>query len=268
MQVSNAIYTELGDELECDFSPATVRSTASGFQQYYTNLPNCAGAIDGTHFNMHQPLGGPRSADYFDRKSNFSIVMQAVVDSNLRFLDFYVGEPGSVHDTRVLHKSKLWDQARGGHIFQSPVVMADGVAFTPFILGDAGYPLLPWLMTPFLTTQALSAAQRNYNHWHSSTRMVVERAFGMLKNRWRLLLGKAQIRDPVRMCKIVAACIALHNFCLSQNDDAVERPPDEEPAFQEVEGEGQDNAPIDAIQKRNAIVAFWNANMPNRDAMG
>ena len=188
--------------------------------------------------------------------------MQAVVDSNLRIIDFYVGEPGSVHDTRVLHKSKLWDRASKGQILREPTVLVEGIPFKPFLLGDAGYPLLPWLMTPFLANQSLSQAQQNYNFWHSSTRMVVERAFGMLKNRWRLLLGKSRIRDPSRMCKVVAACVALHNFCLSQSDDAVEVPSDIDIVPPEECGD-QEAVLADAAEKREALVQFWQNNKPS-----
>lgn len=49
-----------------------------------------------------------------------------------------------------------------------------------WLLGDSGYPLRPWLMTPFLTPQA--GQQEKYNASHIKTRNCVERAFGVLGN--------------------------------------------------------------------------------------
>ena len=51
-----------------------------------------------------------------------------------------------------------------------------------YIIGDGGYPLLTWLITPF--SGGLTTSQREYNFKLSSTRIVVERAFGRLKKMW------------------------------------------------------------------------------------
>jgi len=50
------------------------------------------------------------------------------------------------------------------------------------ILGDSAYPFLPHLLTPYRDTGRLTASQANFNFIHSSTRNVVERAFGCMKN--------------------------------------------------------------------------------------
>eukprot|EP00955_Chlamydomonas_euryale_P099816 365245-Chlamydomonas_euryale.AAC.3 len=53
--------------------------------------------------------------------------------------------------------------------------------FTPYILGDAGYASLSWLMTPIPTAQANTTDLVRWNTVHSSARMVIERTFGRLK---------------------------------------------------------------------------------------
>jgi hypothetical protein len=50
-----------------------------------------------------------------------------------------------------------------------------------------------------------------FNFLHSSLRNVIERAFGVLKQKWRIL--KAMPSFPPRTQKhIIMACLALHNF--------------------------------------------------------
>jgi hypothetical protein len=50
-----------------------------------------------------------------------------------------------------------------------------------------------------------------FNYLHSSLRNVIERSFGVLKQKWRIL--KAMPRFSTRkQAKIIIACIALHNF--------------------------------------------------------
>jgi hypothetical protein len=47
--------------------------------------------------------------------------------------------------------------------------------------------------------------------------MYVERAFGILKGRWRLIMKRHEV--PLRnMPDIVAACIVLHNICIVNNE--------------------------------------------------
>ena len=60
----------------------TLRTVLDGFHQTW-GFPQCAGAIDGTHIPIVAP---PKSsADYYNRKGFYSIVLQAVVDHEYRY---------------------------------------------------------------------------------------------------------------------------------------------------------------------------------------
>lgn len=85
------------------------------------------------------------------------------------------------------------------------------------VLGDSGYPLKRWLLTPFPNPQ--TPEQRAYNQRHSQARAVVERTIGLLKGRWRCLdaTGGALCYRPEKVCKIVRACAVLHNLAQLQN---------------------------------------------------
>jgi len=61
-------------------------------------LPGIVGAIDGMHLEISKPQFG--AADYYYFKSGgYTMNCQAVVDSEKRFLDLYLGMPGSTNDS-------------------------------------------------------------------------------------------------------------------------------------------------------------------------
>ncbi|XP_013869625.1 putative nuclease HARBI1 [Austrofundulus limnaeus] len=102
-----------------------------------------AGAIDGCHIRI-KPPSGPDGQCYRNRKLFPSIILQVVCDHQGRFIDTYVGWPGSVHDSRVLRHSPLYRQS----VYPPP---------GHFILADGGYPCLQRplpLITPYKTASA------------------------------------------------------------------------------------------------------------------
>lgn len=136
-------------------------------------------AIDGCHIRI-KPPSGPDGQCYRNRKLFPSIILQAVCDHQGRFIDTYVGWPGSVHDSRVLRHSPLYAQSSyppPGH----------------FILADGGYPCLQRplpLITPYKRQVQGVGAQR-FNSHHSRARSIIERAFGMMKTRFRSIFLQA-----------------------------------------------------------------------------
>jgi hypothetical protein len=49
-------------------------------------------------------------------------------------------------------------------------------------------------------------------------RIGVERAFGRLKNRWRIILHHLYCVNLDRICKIIHGCCILHNICIDAGD--------------------------------------------------
>lgn len=178
-------------------------------------FPQVGGAIDGTHIPIKAPVIHPD--EYYNRKSFHSVVLQAVVDSYLFFTDICVGWPGRVHDARVFANSLLFRRAQAlGSVFpDGRAEDINGLDVPVILLGDSAYPLLPWLMKPFPNTG--DRDRQMFNYRLSSTRMVVERAFGQLKGRFRIL-NKQQDTQLENVCNIVAACCILHNYCLFHDD--------------------------------------------------
>ena len=78
------------------------------------------------------------------------------------------------------------------------------------LIGDSGFQLAPYLLTPYIDKGHLDLTQKKYNKKLSQTRYVIEHAFGLLKGRFRRLkyLDVSMSRVP----KVIAACCVLHNM--------------------------------------------------------
>ena len=71
---------------------------------------------------------------------------QAVVDRDRKFIDLSVGMLGSTNDARQLRRLMLYHRATTTALF-NPAEAVEG--FVPYLVGDKGYPILPWLITPY-----------------------------------------------------------------------------------------------------------------------
>ncbi|KAK6182064.1 hypothetical protein SNE40_009828 [Patella caerulea] len=142
------IYLPEGDELY---------DIMLNFEQKW-GFPNCVGATDGCHI----PIIAPKhdQTDYYNRKGWYSILLQAVVDSNYLFRDTCIGWPGRVHDARVLANSKLYNMGQEGKLFANHSRNISGVQVPAVILGDPVYPLLQWLMKPYAESANMTAEQK------------------------------------------------------------------------------------------------------------
>jgi len=67
-------------------------------------------------------------------------------------------------------------------------------------------------MKPFAVTPHITTEKKNFNYQQSRACMVVENAFGRLKERWECLFKRLDFALE-NVPNIVAACVILHNLC-------------------------------------------------------
>ena len=146
-----------------------------------------------------------------------SVTVQAVVDSQARFLDVVAGYPGSVNDKRIFALSDLKSMLMHNEILQEPVIQINGVNIKPYLVGDAGYTLDTFCIVPYGGT-GQPKEKEWFDFWHSSTRIIVEQAFGRLKGRFRWLNGTLHVDNPEKHADIITVGCILHNFLMSVGD--------------------------------------------------
>ena len=155
--------------------------------------------------------------DYFNGKEFHSVVLRALEDCKYKFMNVYIGWPGSVDDTKVLANPILFNKCEDGTLLPNWTRNINGVDIPLLILGDPAYPLTIWLMKPYSDCGNLSRKQGKFNCRFSRARVVVENAFGCLKGRWHSLLNRNDGAVDF-LPTYVTACCVLHNICEQYND--------------------------------------------------
>lgn len=87
------------------------------------------------------------------------------------------------------------------------------------LLGDSAYGIQSYLMVPYKDYGNMTDTQRNFNRILSKNRVVIERAFCLLKGRCRRL-KYLYLQNVKYGALIIAACCVLHNICLDLEDEA------------------------------------------------
>ena len=144
--------------------------------------------------------------------------MQAIADSDGRFLYCNVGHvKGSSHDSfvwkqdalnkRILDPTDTWHEkltARGHHL-----------------IGDDAYPAGITMSVPWPGKHSREDPRLAYNYYHSSARIRIECAFGMLCRKWLILkrpwegsLEATTADSTPGIALTVMVCMQLHNYSI------------------------------------------------------
>ena len=201
-------------------------------------LKGCVGAIDGSHIRICVPrkMQGP----WRNRKGWISQNVLAACDFGMNFQFIWPGWEGSAHDSKVL----LDAVRRGG--FRAPTTKH-------YYLADAGYSsnssltLTPYTGVRYHLKEQVKSNQRPqnkqelFNLRHAQARNVIERCFGVLKQRFRILDRPKEGFSIKTQIRLVFALTALHNFMNMHGSDP----------FSEAELIGEEELQRDIIRVEN-----------------
>ncbi len=123
----------------------------------------------------------------------------------MTFLDVY-SWLASVHDARVFHNCTFC-----GHLQDERW----------HLLVDSAYPLSAALITLCRDNGHLTQRQKKFNTLRSLTRIVTERAFGLLKGK-RGHVKYLSVKDLQKVPAVVTAAFVLHNVLLMQEGHQME----------------------------------------------
>ena len=265
-QVCSAICQHFGHLIAWPSGRRLMRC-AAGFQSKQW-FPNCIGAIDGSHIYIAAPSNTIVAADHRNRNKSFSILLQGVVDSNCYFTSINTGPPGSLHESAHFKSTELYrkvEQGIMGGFHDDPMAWDTRLPFPPYIVADRGYPLLSWCITHFKRGpmgNPLTREELWFNRKHSSTRMSVERGFGILKARFKEIDMKTSLKLDF-LPTVVHSCCILHNILLASKDRTLDQilidchlPPmdDNDGVRRDEEGGFQPPRPMGLVSEERALL--------------
>ncbi|PNT62928.1 hypothetical protein BRADI_4g09648v3 [Brachypodium distachyon] len=181
-------------------------------------LPNCCGVVHTSHI--------PFGSENCDHERNFCVLMQAVVDPDMRFRNIWQGWSDRTNQLGLLHNSELFKECENGAWLNGSKleVSSEGSEVGEYVIGDAGYPLLPWLLTPYQQkdTDDQLDSQVEFNRRHSVAVSFALKALARLTDTWKCL-HRGSPKIPCEMWKAIQACCMLHNIVIDMEEAPMAR---------------------------------------------
>lgn len=209
-ETCEAIIQEfMAEVIACPTSEEEWKEVAREFESLW-QFHHTLGAIDGKHVAIRAP--NESGSYYFNYKGYHSVVLLALVDAKGKFLYVDMGANGSSSDAGIFQVTHLRDalERNRAHLPPPEPLPGDDHPVPYFIIGDSAFPMREWLQKPY-PQRGLGQSERNFNFRLSRARRVVENAFGMLANRFRVLMSTINLQ-PDKVNKVVLACCILHNL--------------------------------------------------------
>ncbi|KAG6494667.1 protein ALP1-like [Zingiber officinale] len=186
-------------------NPERAAAAAARFKAISGGITGMVGAMYTTHIPVTAQQ--ENAAAYFNRRhtdrnqrTSYTVTLQGVVDPDGVFTDVCIGWPGSLADEQVLENSALYQCGNRG--------MLGGPYW---IVGGAGYPLLDWLLVPYVQ-ENLTLEQLTFNERAATAAAVAREAFRRLKGRWGCLRQRTEVKQQ-DLPLVIAVCCVLHNLC-------------------------------------------------------
>ncbi|XP_069068381.1 putative nuclease HARBI1 [Pleurodeles waltl] len=143
-------------------------------------------------------------------------------------------------------------------IIDRSCVGMDTSQHTNYHTPDQGYSIQPWvILTPYGNPQ--TDAEQTGNETYKRTRNVAERAFGLLKSRFKCvsLTGGSLLHAPPLVCKLILVCAILHNICVHTIipwDEQVDVPSEEDEDNDAEQEDGEQSNSAAGARRRDQIV--------------
>jgi hypothetical protein len=192
-----------------------LQARSEGFQRgkcSHEALRGCVMVIDGYAVRIQSPnCANPLT--YVNRKGFYSLNVQAGCGSDMQFAFLSCKTAGSTHDAVAWAASGLADD-------WAKNASTDRLGRRFWIGGDEAYPASANFVTPWPGRQLKekSPYKDAFNYFYAAGyRNAIERAFGLMYQRWGILWRPIRFHLKATT-SIIMALAKLHNFCIQEKE--------------------------------------------------
>jgi hypothetical protein len=242
-EVASAVIACRGFFLREKHADDPVADRIAGDPRLAPYFQDCIGALDGTYVKVTVPEAAKRR--YRSRKNVISQNVLVVCDFDGVLIYILAGWEGTQHDSGLLYDA-----------MQKALPLFPG----KYYLGDGGFPLLDCCLVPY---RGVLYHERDYrgrreplnykeifNMRHCSARNIIERTFGIAKQRFKMLDSGVHGNFSTAFQTILIMCaFMLHSFLMMQRDMP---PPRDQPVPPAAEAEEED-CPADGAPNPTAF---------------
>ena len=174
-------------------------------------FPGMIGSIDYMHWEWANCPSGWHGV-YKGHKGNPTMILEAIASEDLRIWHAFFGLPGSHNDINVLHRSPVFDDLANGNAPEVEFTVNGNIYSMGYYLADGIYR--DWATLVKSISAPVSKKHSIYARRQESCRKDVERTFGVLRAKWKILHSPARLWNPRDLNSIVRACVILHNMII------------------------------------------------------
>ncbi|XP_057431842.1 uncharacterized protein LOC130724587 [Lotus japonicus] len=180
-------------------------------------FPGMIGSIDCMHWEWKNCPKAWEGQFTRGDKGTTTVILEAVASHDLWIWHAFFGCPGTLNDINVLDRSPVFDDVEQGKapnvnffVNQRPYNMA-------YYLADGIYPSYPTFVKSIRLPQ--SEPDKLFAQVQEGCRKDIERAFGVLQARFKIIREPARLWDIADLGIIMRSCIILHNMIVEDERD-------------------------------------------------
>ncbi|GKB76539.1 ALP1-like protein, partial [Tanacetum coccineum] len=147
------------------------------------------------------------------------ILLEAIASNDLWIWHAFFGVSGMNNDVNVLRQSPIFNDLKSGRAPDVPFVANDVPYKKGYYLTDGIYPQLFVLIIKNPGTN--DHKRILYKTKHEAARKDVERTFGVLKKKWKIIKYLARGLTQSRLSDIMHTCLILHNMIIHDKGKAI-----------------------------------------------
>ncbi|CAN0846537.1 hypothetical protein LINGRAHAP2_LOCUS4501 [Linum grandiflorum] len=157
------------------------------------------------------------AGQYTGYKKKPTIVLEAVASYDTWIWHAFFGTPESNNDINTLGVSPLFDEAVRGFLPKVSYEVNGTMYNQCYYLADGIYP--SWAIFVKTISNPNNQKMKYFAKYQEAYRKDVERAFGILQERWAIVRGQSHFWNVQTLGEIMLTCIILHNMIVEDQRD-------------------------------------------------